>query len=211
MFLWSLDFGAWIFPLPSSGILRVGQVSCGLSIQIDHGIMGTNDVSSPEVDWVTRVMIGRDPKRTLVRILIWVGLVLVLYRFVLLPIRVQGISMLPTYKENGVNAVNRLAYLFHPPQRGDVVAIRLAGEHIMFCKRIVGLPGETIAFHQGHILINGQPLDEPYLKRECNWEEPAERVGPDEYFVVGDNRSMDYALHEKGRATRNRIVGKLLL
>ncbi len=173
--------------------------------------MGTNDVNAPEVNWVTRLLIGRDPKLTLVRIFIWIGLILLLYRFVLLPIRVQGISMLPNYKENGVNVVNRLAYLFHPPQRGDVVAIRLAGEHIMYCKRIVGLPGETVHFQHGRLLINGQPLDEPYLKKECNWDEPPEQDGPDEYFVVGDNRSMDYSLHEKGRAARSRIVGKLLL
>jgi signal peptidase I len=173
--------------------------------------MRTKDINAPEANWVTRVTIGRDPKRTLVRIVIWVGLILLIYRFALLPIRVQGISMLPTYKENGINFVNRLAYLFHPPQRGDVVAIRLAGEHIMFCKRIVGLPGESVAFHQGRLLINGQALEEPYLKKECNWEEPAEQVDVDEYFVVGDNRSMDYSLHEKGRALRSRIVGKLLL
>jgi signal peptidase I len=173
--------------------------------------MGTNDVSAPQANWVARVMVGRNPKYTLVRIVVWVGLIFLIYHFALLPIRVQGISMLPTYNENRVNVVNRLAYRFHAPQRGDVVAIRLAGESIMYCKRIVGLPGESVAFHQGHLFINGQLVDEPYLKKECNWEQPAEQVGPDEYYVVGDNRSMDYSLHEKGRADRSRIVGKLLL
>lgn len=173
--------------------------------------MATNDTSAPKANWVTRVIIGRDPKRTLVRILVWVGLILLVYRFALLPIRVQGISMLPTYKENGVNVVNRLAYLFRPPQRGDVVAIRYAGEHIMLCKRIVGLPGERVAFHDGRLLINGQPLNEPYLKLPCNWEHAEETVDPNEYYVVGDNRSMDYDLHYQGRPTRDRIVGKLVL
>ena len=55
--------------------------------------------------------------------------------------------MLPTYRDHGVNFVNRLAYVFHEPRRGDVVAIRtLAGEHVMYMKRIVGLPGETVTF-----------------------------------------------------------------
>ena len=119
--------------------------------------------------------------------------------------------MLPTYKENGVNFVNCLAYAFHPPQRGDVVAIRYAGRSVMLCKRIVGLPGEMIAFHHGHIEINGEALDEPYVKRSCNWEHAPERIGPDEYYVVGDNRSMDFDQHTKGRADRSRIVGKILL
>ena len=81
----------------------------------------------------------------------------VVFKFVLLPIRVEGGSMLPTYQDRSVNFVNRLAYLFHEPRRGDVVAIGLlAGEHVMYMKRVVGLPGETVAFHKGHLYINGQ-------------------------------------------------------
>jgi signal peptidase I len=120
--------------------------------------------------------------------------------------------MLPTYKENGVNFVNRLAYLFREPRRGDVVAIGLqAGEHVMYMKRIVGLPGEAIAFHRGRLFINGKPLDEPYVKLPCDWEHEPERVGPDQYYVVGDNRDMPWEDHTHGRAARNHIVGKILL
>jgi len=92
-----------------------------------------------------------------------------------------------------------------------VVAIRLAGEHVMYLKRIIALPGETIAFHEGHAIVNGKMLNEPYVKFPCNWEVPPEEVGPDEYYVVGDNRTMDYEGHTQGRATRDRIVGKVLL
>jgi len=119
--------------------------------------------------------------------------------------------MLPNYPENGINFVNCIAYAFHPPQRGDVVAIRYSGRSIMLCKRIVGLPGEVVGFHHGHIEINGETLDEPYVKRPCTWEHAPERLGPDEYYVVGDNRSMDFEQHTKGIADRSRIVGKILL
>ncbi len=162
-------------------------------------------------DWLTAAIIGRNPRRTLIRIGVLVVVSLLIFKFLLLPIRVEGVSMLPTYKENRVNFVNRAAYLFHPPRRGDVVAIRLAGEHIMYMKRIVGLPGETIAFHEGKVFINGQPLEEDYLRLPTNWEHPPERIGADEYFVVGDNRSMDWEDHLKGRAQREKIVGKILL
>ena len=160
---------------------------------------------------IRRVVFGRNPTRTLARIILWIAVIVVLRTYVLLPIRVEGVSMLPTYNENRINFVNCLAYSFHPPQRGDVVAIRYSGRSIMLCKRIIGLPGETVAFHQGHVEINGEILDEPYVKRPCNWDHAAERLGPNEYYVVGDNRSMDFEQHTKGIADRNRIVGKILL
>jgi signal peptidase I len=160
---------------------------------------------------VRRVLIGRDPLRTLARIVVWVVLIVVIRTYVFLPIRVEGVSMLPTYEENGINFVNCVAYTLHSPQRGDVVAIRYSGRSIMLCKRIIGLPGEIVAFHQGHVEINGKVLGEPYVKRPCNWEHAPERLGPAEYYVVGDNRSMDFEQHTKGIADRNRIVGKIVL
>ena len=60
-------------------------------------------------------------------------------------------------------------------------------------------------------LINGNPLDEPYVRFSCRWERPSEKLGEDEYFVVGDNRAMSMDAHEFGRATRDRIMGKVLL
>ena len=174
--------------------------------------MGMDSENQSRPRWWQIVLVGRNPKRTLLRIVGLVVLCLVTYKFALLPIRVQGVSMLPTYAENGVNCVNRLAYRFHEPQRGDVVAIRLrAGEHIMFMKRIVGLPGEMVGFHEGHVVVNGQVLDEPYLKRVSDWERPAEKVQADEYFVVGDNRSMLQTEHEFGCAKRSQIVGRVML
>lgn len=174
--------------------------------------MATSIEAEQEPGWGQRVLIGRDPKRTLVRIVVLVAVSLIVFRYVLLGVRVDGGSMLPTFKENGVNLVNRLAYLFHEPQRGDVVAVRLlAGKHRMYLKRIVGLPGETLAFHDGQILINGRPLDEPYVKFPCNWERDPVQIGTDQYYVVGDNRDNPMEWHAQGRAPRALILGKVLL
>ncbi len=161
--------------------------------------------------WLQTMLIGRNPKRTFLRACLLVIACLLISRFVLLPIRVEGASMLPTYKENGVNFVNRLAYVWSQPKRGDVVGIRLAGPHIMFMKRIIGLPGETVAFHEGHAIIDGVVLDEPYVKRPCDWERSSVTLGPTEYFFVGDNRSMPQVDHTFGRGQRERIIGKILL
>ncbi len=161
--------------------------------------------------WWQVVLVGRKPRRTLLRIVVLIVGVLLLRQFVVLPVRVDGISMLPTYKSNGVNLVNRLAYVFGKPQRGEVVAIRMAGEHIMLLKRIVGLPGETIEFRRGELFINGEPLEEPYLKLPWRWNMPPVKVEPDEFYVVGDNRSMAWADHKQGRAPRAKIVGRAIL
>lgn len=161
--------------------------------------------------WLQAVLIGRNPRFTVIRILTLVAGSYLLFGFILRPIRVFGPSMLPTYHERSINFVNRLAYLFHEPRRGDVVSIRYAGEHLMLMKRIVGLPGETLEFHNGHLLINGRRLAEPYVKYSCDWEMDPIKLGSDQYFVVGDNRSMDIHDHKMGPAPRYRIVGKVLL
>lgn len=157
------------------------------------------------------VLIGRRPRVTLIRIAVLVVTCFVTFKFVLLPIRVQGISMEPTYHTGQVNFINRLAYLRHEPRRGDIVSVRLAGDSIMFMKRIIGLPGETVSFHEGKTFINGEPLDEPYVKNSCYWEAGPFECTSNEYYVVGDNRSMPFRLHTQGRAERERIVGKLFL
>jgi len=164
------------------------------------------------------VVIGRNPKATLLRAAIWVALCVVIFKVLLVHVRVDGISMLPTYADDSRHWVNRLAYILHEPQRGDVVAIgergandarRLRAPSLMFLKRVIGLPGETIAFARGRVLVNGDILDEPYEKLPCNWDRPPVKLGADEYFVVGDNRSMAEQDHTFGICKRHQIVGKL--
>ncbi len=161
--------------------------------------------------WLRILVIGRNPKVTLARAVVLAILCFVVFKFVLLHIRVEGISMLPTYQDGSAHFVNRIAYLWHEPRRGDVVGIRLAGYHLMYLKRIIGLPGETVAFVNGQVLINDQVLDEPYEKLSCDWNLPPEKLGPDEYFVVGDNRSMPPENHVHGKCWRDQIVGKAVL
>ena len=118
--------------------------------------------------------------------------------------------MEPTYESDSLNLVNRLSYRFAEPARGDVVAIRLAGPHVVFIKRIVGLPGERLIFVGGVIHINGAPLAEPYVKNRRNWDRPEVTLGAREYFAVGDNRGMEQGAHKFGIVDRERILGKVL-
>jgi len=170
-----------------------------------------SEKASTEPSWARIILIGRNPAWTLVRIIVLVTLTFAVSKFVLIPIRVEGVSMLPTYRQGRINFVNALAYRSREPQRGDVISIRMAGMRVMLMKRVVGLPGEVIAFRNGQLWIDGKPVDEPYLKYPCNWQMDPEQVGPDEFYVVGDNRSMPQADHTQGLAKRQRIVGKVLL
>ena len=166
-------------------------------------------------------MFGRNLKWTLLRLVIWSVLCVVVFKLLFIHIRVDGISMLPTCADKSTYWVSRLAYLWHEPQRGDIVAIRfvtpdnsisrLEPPHIVLLKRIIGLPGETISFVNGRALINGVILDEPYETLDCNWNCAPVTLGPDQYYVVGDNRSMPPEDHVHGKCDRNQIVGKALL
>ena len=185
-----------------------------------------NPVSSPAgrpgfPSWLRVVVFGRNPKTTLTRTALWVVLCLVIFKILLVHVRVSGISMLPTCPNNAIYWVSRLAYVWHEPRRGDVVAIRvvdatdalsrLEPPHVMLLKRIIGLPGETVAFVNGHVFINGELLAEPYEKKSCDWNCAPVTLGREQYYVVGDNRSMPPENHTHGKYDRSQILGKAWL
>jgi signal peptidase I len=134
----------------------------------------------------------------------------VTFKWILLPIRTQGSSMLPTYGPGELNLVNLMAYRSTAPSRGDVVAIRMAGPHVVYVKRVIGLPGERVAVAQGLVQINGATLNEPYVKNRRPWDVPEVTLGPQEYFVIGDNRGMAAGEHDFGRVEIDRVLGRIL-
>src|SRR5882757_9527595 len=163
--------------------------------------------------WLRIALIGRHPKRTLIRatvlaVVCFAFFKLFVFKLLVLPVRIEGNSMFPTYHDRGINFVNRLAYRHVTPQRGDVVGIRMAGPSIMLMKRIVGMPGETVAFEHGRLLIDGKQILEPYLEHPspAPFLEPV-TLGQNEYYVIGDNRMNS----DRGRIDRDRIMGKIVL
>jgi signal peptidase I len=158
-----------------------------------------------------QLLIGRSLGRSLVRGLSIALALLLGSWFVLVPVRAHGPSMTPTYGDNQLLLVNRLAYRFGGEvRRGDVVAITLQNRKAVLVKRIIGLPGERIRIEEGQVLIDDQPLEEPYCVYRLPWNVLETRLGPDEVFVIGDNRSMLEKHHHFGRADRDRILGRLL-
>lgn len=110
-----------------------------------------------------------------------------LWRWVAMPFVVVGDSMAPTLHDWDLCLMRRT----HPyePRRGDIVVFRTAdAPPLYFIKRVIALPGETIACAAGQMTIDGHPLPEPYTAANGEWELPPTKVPPDQIFVIGDNR-----------------------
>ena len=96
-------------------------------------------------------------------------------------------------------------------RRGDIVVLRDPNDPDSYLvKRIVGLPGDTIAIAAGALFINGKYASEPYIKEPMQTELAPINVGEGEYFVLGDNRnqSEDSATWRRG-VPENSIIGKV--
>jgi signal peptidase I len=157
-----------------------------------------------------RLLVGRRPRRTLLRALVLAVCCAVFFGLVVRPARIAGSSMEPTVSERSFRLIYLLAYRTAPPQRGEIVAINGIGSSLMYLKRVVGLPGETVAFREGTLLINGKPQAEPYLVFRGQWDMDPETLGRNEYFVTGDNRDMPRRDHTHGVVRRGQIAGRLL-
>src|SRR5262249_27322541 len=117
---------------------------------------------------------------------------------------ITGKSMLPTLHSGEIAAVNKLAYVRHPPRRGDIVAVWNGKE--LLIKRVVGLPGEELAVDNGVFYLNGGPLPESYVLFHDRWEIASGKLGEDHFVVAGDNRCETLV----AIVTRDRIVGRLI-
>jgi signal peptidase I len=156
------------------------------------------------------LVIGARPRRTLLRAAALVALAYLVFAHVLIPVRGVGPSMQPTVRDGQLVLVNRFAYWRSEPQRGDIVALSLAGRRVLYIKRIVGMPGDRVRIAQGTVYVNDAALDEPYVRQRRRWEVPETLLALDEYLMIGDNRGMSARQHDFGRARRERIVGRVV-
>ena len=125
-------------------------------------------------------------------------------------------SMLPVVEPGDRLIVNRLAYLFEDPQRGDIVMFAYPDdESENYLKRIIGLPGEKVEIKKGLVYINDskEPLSEPYLNDPPNGDFGPYTVPKGCYFMLGDNRdeSKDARYWDNKYVKKEKIVGKAWL
>ena len=123
--------------------------------------------------------------------------------------RVQSHSMAPTLPDGALALTLRLGRRA-TLRRGDIVVVdsRELGQRVV--KRIVGLPGETVAFRAGQVHIDGQPLAEPYASRSVFTD--SFQVPPGHYLLLGDHRdaSSDSRNWRQPYIARDAIVGRIV-
>lgn len=133
---------------------------------------------------------------------------------------VSGHSMMNTLQDKDSLIVSKISYEIGDPERFDIVVfphVDAMGNSTYFIKRIIGMPGETVKIDlDGNIYINGQILVESYGREVIKNPGVAYEgvtLGPDEYFVMGDNRndSMDSRYEDVGNIKRDELVGKAWL
>jgi signal peptidase I len=127
-------------------------------------------------------------------------------------IRVESISMQPTLFAGDFVIVNKLAYHFGHPSRGDVIVFRYppAPESEPYIKRIIGLPGDLVKISGGKVSINGSTLDEAYISAPPNYEGQW-TIPNDSLFVLGDNRNHSSDSHRWGMVPLGNVIGKALV
>ena len=155
--------------------------------------------------------------RDVIFVALWLAAALLVRMFVLEFVRVQGSSMRPALENKEVMLVTRLDYRLGDPKRFDVVICHYPGRYMdrrkwfrqCFVKRVVGLPGETIAIEEGVVVIDGLPLEEPFLEEKRRGRRTMEprTLGDGEYFVMGDNRVSSNDSRSIGPIGRRAIIG----
>jgi signal peptidase I len=125
--------------------------------------------------------------------------------------KVEGDSMFPNLHNGEYILVNKIDYMIHSPSRGDIIVFQATPAHQPdkdFIKRVIGLPGETVAVHSQAVWINGKRLNEPYIKTPPEYIFAAQKVPPGDYFVLGDNRNNSQDSHLWLWLPRKYIIGK---
>jgi signal peptidase I len=121
---------------------------------------------------------------------------------------VEGPSMQPTLTSYQRVIVEKVTYrFFHGPRRGDVVVIDMPEEEKPLIKRVLALPGETVALREGQVFINGHRLREPWATRWGGPDLPETEVPPGHVFVLGDNRAQSRDSRSFGAVSLDQILG----
>lgn len=123
-------------------------------------------------------------------------------------IRVDGQSMVPTFKDGEFVIVDKISYRFHDARRGDVIVFHYPRDPQQeYIKRVIGLPGDQIDIRNGKVYVNGSVLNEPYINAQPRYE--LQTVVPaGELFVLGDNRNNSSDSHDWGTVPEDFVVGK---
>jgi signal peptidase I len=165
----------------------------------------------------------------LLTLLIFMGVRAVVQNF-----KVDGASMEPTLHSGQYLLINKVSYfrldalpepvterlgvqtageepvyLFGGPERGDIIVFRFPGRPERdFIKRVIGVPGDLVEIDRGQVYVNGELLQENYIRAQPTYSVPTQTVPPSQYFVLGDNRPNSSDSHIWGYVPADNVIGK---
>ncbi|MBM7552770.1 signal peptidase I [Thalassobacillus pellis] len=141
------------------------------------------------------------------------------------PVVVEGPSMLPTLKDSDHMIVSKINYTIGNPERFDIIVFH-ATEKKDYVKRVIGLPGDTVAVKDDQLYINGKKVEEPYLEERKESMPDGQKLTQDftlegvtgqktvpegHVFVLGDNRNNSTDSRILGFIPYEAIVGEAVL
>jgi signal peptidase I len=188
---------------------------------VDRLTRGLPDPARIAIDWIVTIAGA-------------IAIVLIVKAYVVNPYRIPSSSMEPTLhcarSEPGCEArisdrvlANRFLYRLRDPRRGEIIVFKTppaarikCGAGGTFVKRLIGLPGDTVELRlrngNGYVFINGKALKEPYIqqsRRSAPTGFGPVKVKPDNYFMMGDNRSQSCDSRMWGTVPRKNLIGKV--
>jgi signal peptidase I len=151
--------------------------------------------------------------REILETLVLVVAIYSLVRLATASFMVVGPSMQPNFYDYQFLLVSRVNYLLGNPARGDIIVFHYPRDPEQdYIKRVIGVPGDTVEIHDEQVYVNGVALSEPYINEPCrtcstgSWT-----LGPDQFFVMGDNRNHSSDSRYFGLVDRHFIVGQALI
>ncbi len=158
---------------------------------------------------------GRAVLREIVETIALFALVFTVARVAIGNYSILGQSMEPNYHEEERLLVDKVTPHLLGLNRGDIVIVHSPAQDIELIKRLIGKPGDTIELRDNRVFVNGEPLNEPYLPPDANSGPTRDTnkwtLGPDEYFIMGDNRSFSQDSRVFGPVKMENIIGRALL
>jgi signal peptidase I len=131
--------------------------------------------------------------------------------FLYQPVRVEGTSMLPMLEDQDRLFINKMAYKIGEIHRGDVVVFRYPHDQTKsYIKRVIALPGDDLRIDRGRVYVNGRVITEKYVPAQFTDDRslPGLVIPDNEYFVMGDHRSISSDSRDFGPVERDLIYGK---
>jgi signal peptidase I len=174
-----------------------------------HQETNVKETSTPSGIW-------RGVKENLTLVAIALCLAILIRTFVAEPRYIPSDSMLPTLYRGDRLVVEKISYLFHPPELGNIIVFQPPEElqrrgypkDQAFIKRTIGTPGQVVSIANGKVYLDGKPLQEDYIAEPPNLPMEGRQVPANEFFVMGDNRNDSNDSRYWGFLPRKNIIGR---